>query len=309
MANPQLSIMLSALDLNLEKVELGQNFFVQVLKERLEETYYNETFEKLNTKEFTEMDFIDLEVMISEVLNNSPLMSTKKKRDLGTSVSAITLKRIFRYGFDMESSSDKRRVHTLEKLSIFLGYQSWQHFISTQTAKFQVGKNFSVHLPTGEELLEIFRVFSEHKKAELQAYKELSAAGMEGFYVLGDAEYLFIQDEVAFRKRMGYSIATHANPSSFEMNYMEICMLSKELAIVAFSSFWQLWWVHLKTYGYLPQFGNGTRFYLVFLWERRWFIASDPFSVLPQLKNYFKQGEFEWTYYANGKPVKFKKMK
>lgn len=309
MANPQLSILMSQLDINFDKVELGQNFFVQVLKERLEEKYYNERFDKLNTKEFTEMDFTDLEDMICETLHHSQIMNPKQRKDFGTSVDSNTLKRIFKYGYDIENSNDKRRLITLEKLSLFLGYKGWQDFIKVQTSKFQVGKNFSFHLPTGEEIMEIFSVFSAHKKAELQAYKELSADGMEGFYVLGDAEYKFIQEEIAYRKQLGFSIATHANPSSYEVNYLEICMLSKELAIVAFSSFWQLWWVHLKTYGYLPQFGNGTRFYLIFLWERRWFIASDPFSVLPQLKKYLKQGEFEWTYYADGKPVKFKKMK
>jgi hypothetical protein len=65
--------------------------------------------------------YVILSDIISDQLSNSPLFTSDRKRNLGISISPITLQRFFENEYHVKTHNDLRFIKTLDKLCVFLG--------------------------------------------------------------------------------------------------------------------------------------------------------------------------------------------
>jgi hypothetical protein len=291
---PRFSMLLSQLNLNTKESPRGANFYLQVLVEKLEASYRYANAHEVNFKDFTENDFRNLEKLIKDRLNEDGVLTKQQRLDLGTTVAVSTLKRIFKYGYDVEDSIEARQRKNLDKLCIYLGYKDWLQFIGFNSENYRAGETYNAHLPTEMEIIFIMKLLNAAKRAEFQAYKSKlnrDIRELEEFYVNGDKEVMEIRELIQQKRKSNQSIDTLNNPSGFEVDCLEILMLSKSMALAAYSVAWNLWWCDVVTLQYLPQFGNATRHYLVFRIEDRWYLDSNPFRTIPHLKELIAQSQ------------------
>lgn len=102
----------------------------ELLKERIKShpqisTSFLSFAEKWRTSHYNELSNI-----INENLQKNNHLQGERKFELGTTISSITLKRFFEGSFSDNATNDLRFIKTLDKLCIFLGFESFNHFIS-----------------------------------------------------------------------------------------------------------------------------------------------------------------------------------
>ena len=73
--------------------------------------------------------------IINESLMKSPELQGEKKFMLGNTLSAITLKRFFEDKISDTAFTDLRFIKTLDKISIFVGYENFNDFINKNKNK------------------------------------------------------------------------------------------------------------------------------------------------------------------------------
>lgn len=77
---------------------------------------------------------IILSQIISENLAKSEFLKGAKKTKLGTTISGMTLQRIFNDAYTEKENPDLRFMKTLDKLAIFIGYPSLNSFLASSNS-------------------------------------------------------------------------------------------------------------------------------------------------------------------------------
>lgn len=96
--------------------------------------------ESLQTSAFPEnsvwkrAQYIILAEIITQKLSQSPHLEGNRKYELGTTISYITLQRLFEDKYNDSAVNDLRFLKTLHKLCIFLDYYDLNEFILTSNA-------------------------------------------------------------------------------------------------------------------------------------------------------------------------------
>jgi len=153
-------------------------------------------------------------------------------------VSASTLKRLYKYGYDLKK--DRRAMNTLDKLSLFLGYTGWDDFVNQKNLQFQQGSI--------EALL--VDIVTKANEAEFQAYKSLPRIETTELLKYRTAEgsgYLRIYNVLVQHSKKGWTIGNEGNPSGYTQQKVWIEKLSSSKAIVKTQEYWYLRWFELPT--------------------------------------------------------------
>lgn len=74
--------------------------------------------------------YIILAEIIKEELAQREELKAERKFELGTSISHITLQRFFESDYDYKTHNDLRFLKTLDKICIFLGFNSLNTFVT-----------------------------------------------------------------------------------------------------------------------------------------------------------------------------------
>lgn len=88
-----------------------------------------------NIQSWKRTQCIVLSQIISDALAKSDFLKGSKKNTAKTSISGMTLQRIFNDSYTEKTNPDLRFLKTLDKLAIFLGYASLNCFLANQNEK------------------------------------------------------------------------------------------------------------------------------------------------------------------------------
>lgn len=195
-------------------------------------------------KTWKRAQYIILSEIIAENLSKSQFLQGPKKNELGTTISSTTLQRIFTNDYTNSENSDLRFLKTLDKLAIFIGYPSLNHFLSKEalTAEFEeattseVGKN--------EELLHEFeKLITSYCQEEFNSLLKLPEVNLGNLshFIFEDGPLTQrIHDLISQIAQLGYQLNMQNNRSNFELYDFKICSLSDNLAVITAQEFWNL---------------------------------------------------------------------
>ena len=88
-----------------------------------------------NVQHWKRTQFIVLSQIISEALSKSEFLKGSKKNPTKTSISGMTLQRLFNDSYTEKVNPDLRFLKTLDKLAIFIGHASLNSFLANQNEK------------------------------------------------------------------------------------------------------------------------------------------------------------------------------
>ncbi len=192
------------------------------------------------TDQWKSSHYNTLATLVSESLMKSSLLQGEKKFELGNTISGMTLKRFFEGQNSETASNDLRFLKTLDKLSIFLGYQDFNEFI-------QKNKNpeTPIHIP--ETLVHEDRIYFENiilgcARCEfdfLRKLPEINLNPLQDFVIVGAPYHTRIDRYLHKLKEQEYVISSLPE-SNYEVFNLEIKNKTSRSVVIATSEFWNL---------------------------------------------------------------------
>lgn len=192
-----------------------------------------------NNQKWKRTQCIILSQIISDNLSKSEFLRGAKKTEIGTSISGMTLQRIFTDSYTVKENPDLRFMKTLDKLAIFLGYPSLNHFLAAQTE--EVKNDFrkeTTHVAFEKLILDYCR-------EEFECIQRLPRIDM------GDlADYLFddgplkkrISDVLVKYSDLDFRVNNIENRSNFEVFDFKTISVTEDLAVLTVKEFWNIEW-------------------------------------------------------------------
>lgn len=182
--------------------------------------------EKWRTSHYNELSNI-----INENLQKNPHLQGERKFELGNTISSITLKRFFEGSFSENATNDLRFIKTLDKLCIFLGYESFNQFISEQ-------KSAETHQKTPNDFE---RIIFRTAELEFNFIKNLPKIEIESIteVVHADSPYYHrIEKYLSEMQVQGLKISDR--PSNFEIYNIDRESENETMAVFSTHEFWNL---------------------------------------------------------------------
>jgi len=99
-----------------------------ILKRSLLEKMFFDIKSPKDIKKWTRSTFKEAAGFISKNIENSAIISEECKQSYGTYISSSTLERLLKYGYELPNPIDKRRLNTLNKICVYLGFKSWTSY-------------------------------------------------------------------------------------------------------------------------------------------------------------------------------------
>ncbi|AND64547.1 hypothetical protein AX766_09030 [Flavobacterium covae] len=202
-----------------------------------------------NTKSWKRAHYIYLSEIIEFELKKTNLINEKKKIEIGTTISATTLKRIFEIDKNKVYTDDIRFIKTLDKLALFLGFQSLDDFIKKRT-----NPNFINSENTNKNIIKIdaknsisestlYNIIKDFCHIELDSIKRIPNFKMEEFYNVLD-----IQSPILKRitrnlnelSKQGYVYHKENNHSNYEIFNFKTIDIEEKTAIISTNEYWNL---------------------------------------------------------------------
>ncbi|GIQ59089.1 hypothetical protein Flavo103_22250 [Flavobacterium collinsii] len=190
-------------------------------------------------QEWKRAHYIILSEIISDVLEKSEFMQGAKRNELGCSISSMTLQRIFTNDSSKTKNSDLRFLKSLDKLAIFIGYPSLNHFLNEEATD-------AVKVENKIESASFFeKLVADYCQEEFYSLQKLPLINIES---LSD----FVFKEGPFAKRimdlfenystLKYHLNCENNRSNFEIFDFKISSITESIAIITAKEFWNLEW-------------------------------------------------------------------
>ncbi|AMA49921.1 MULTISPECIES: hypothetical protein [Flavobacterium] len=202
-----------------------------------------------NTKSWKRAHYIYLSEIIEFELKKTNLINEKRKIEIGTTISATTLKRIFEIDKNKVYTDDIRFIKTLDKLALFLGFQSLDDFIKKRT-----NPNFINSENTNKNIIKIdaknsisestlYNIIKDFCHIELDSIKRIPNFKMEEFYNVLD-----IQSPILKRitrnlnelSKQGYVYHKENNHSNYEIFNFKTIDIEEKTAIISTNEYWNL---------------------------------------------------------------------
>ncbi|MGH2664588.1 hypothetical protein [Flavobacterium sp.] len=198
----------------------------------------------VSVKNWKRAQYIILSEIISENLSKSVFMQGSRKHELGTTISSTTLHRIFTNDYSNSENSDLRFLKTLDKLAIFIGYTSLNHFLSKEVVVNEMEMNAaSVTVKNEEMLLGFEKLITNYCQEEFNSLLKLPEVdlGNLSHFIFEDGPLTQrIHDLISQIAQLGYQLNTLNNRSNFELYDFKICSLNDTLAVITAQEFWNL---------------------------------------------------------------------
>jgi len=223
----------------------------------------------LPIEQWKQSDYEMLSKEINHILEKTTLVSDRIKQALGTTISVSTLERVFKYGYELEISPDRRKIKTLDKLCIFIGYESWEAYCE-----------FSQNNQISQEELTIF--VKGALKAEFDAYKKLPIiddSSLKKYFINDGSAFLRIRsmlDRISNRK---WIITNKLNPSCFDLIRLNIKQQNAQTIHLETEEYWYLRWFDPtdKKYTYIYNQLN-SQFYILENSSKGWKIKLNYYN-------------------------------
>ena len=195
--------------------------------------------------------------LISCVLDQTELLSATQKRDMGTSLSWATLERLFKKEYTLKARMDKRRLVTLHKLSVFVGFKSWEVFCEEMRRQQQ-------HKASLNDPLDVVK---NGLRAEFEAYKRLPNIELDDLkkcFTKGSLAYERIVLILNKNKERNWMIANDLNPSNYEILDIDIVKQAANKIEIVTRECWYLRWYNPATekYTFIYNELNEQRYFL-----------------------------------------------
>ena len=178
--------------------------------------------------------------ILSDKINNNLLNNThlngNRKYELGTSISAITLKRFFENQFSSTAVNDLRFLKTLDKLCIFIGYKDFNTYLNKNTS------SESANATDNSSSFAIFKNLVENCAAlEFKLLQDLPNENTESLdqYIFEDAPYK--QRIILYHKHLlSKHLSLQPQFSNYEVFDIKLFTEDSELVVIETSEFWNL---------------------------------------------------------------------
>ncbi len=191
--------------------------------------------------------FITLSEIIAETLSNSQHLQGKKRNELGTTISSITLQRIFNDDYSAKETPDLRFLKTLDKLAIFLGYSSLNNFLQNNS-KAQLIKELETKevISIENKNNDIFRkLIYNYCFEQFQSILKLPSIELSGIskYIFDDGPLKRrISDLLTRYSNLNFSVNNEGNRSNFEVYDFKINNIDSDLVVAQVYEFWNIEW-------------------------------------------------------------------
>lgn len=184
---------------------------------------------------------IILSQIITDALSRSEFLQGPRRKELGDSISAMTLQRIFTDSYTIKENPDLRFMKTLDKLAIFLGYPSLNHFL----LKDQPGtsKKAAKETKSAEAVFEsLIQNYCQEEFKCLQRLPEIDLCAISD-YVFADSPLIKrISDSLVKYSDMDFSVNCHMNRSNYEVYGFKTVTVTEDLAVMTAKEFWNIEW-------------------------------------------------------------------
>jgi hypothetical protein len=195
------------------------------------------------TKHWKRAQYNVLSEILSEQLAKSEFMQGSKKNDLGTTISGVTLYRIFTNDHSESDNSDLRFLKSLDKIAIFLGYSNLNSFLNNEM-------NTKQSVLSKKDVDKLFLEFQELVRNscldEFNHLQKLPVIDLEDY-----PKYTFHEsplskrliDNLYLNSKLQYQINLQSNKSIFELYDFKLVSIDESSAIISVEELWNLDWV------------------------------------------------------------------
>lgn len=176
--------------------------------------------------------FKEAAAFISKNIKTSSVITEETKQIYGTYISASTLERLLKYGYTLPNPIDKRRLNTLNKLCVYLGYNNWSVYCLAVDQLTTSNQHFK-------------QIIHASLNAEFEVYNEMPKNTLDSLLPY------FIQDGPAFKQiynvvtelnRLNWSLKNKNNPSYYEILDIEVLKIKAEEVHLKTHECWYLKW-------------------------------------------------------------------
>ncbi|WP_428223355.1 hypothetical protein [Flavobacterium sp.] len=203
-----------------------------------------------NTKTWKRAHYVYLSEIIEFELKKTKLIDDRKKIEIGTTISASTLKRIFECDENKVYTDDIRFIKTLDKLAIFLGYISLDDFITKKTyTENEIATNATnilLEAPETASLISdeaLYTIIKDFCYIELYSIKKIPDYEPEDFYRIVDLDSPILKRITRNLNELvvqGYIYNHENNHSNYEIFNFKIISKEERSAIVSTNEYWNL---------------------------------------------------------------------
>lgn len=177
-----------------------------------------------------------VEEIIANELANSAEMTESKRRELGTTISYMTLRRFFEKKYDPNAVSDLRFLKSIDKLCIFLGYRGFSSFSSEN----KEGSMPDISLPDEKFFIDFVK---DYHHAEFLCWKS-SIKGVEPLVeplvFLDGPFYARLKESMELIESRNLKLETDINRSSYELIEARVKSMDQDSCIVETREYWHM---------------------------------------------------------------------
>lgn len=180
--------------------------------------------------------FIVLSEIITEALSKSELLKDEK----ASSISSMTLQRLFDESYMKKVTPDLRFLKTLDKLAIFLGHPSLNSFLAFQNGTDQKKESLDEILPCPFEKL--IKEYCQEELNCLQQLPEINLGNLSSYIFEESPLHKRILDTLTKFSNLSLSIEKSENQSFFKIFDCKLISVDEDLMILSAKESWNLEW-------------------------------------------------------------------
>jgi len=215
---------------------MSSQFLFEHLKAELYKVLSRQLKTNIPASAWSRFQYNQASKFITDSLKTNEAFSNSQLSSLGSYISVSTIERIFKYGYKVPGQLDKRRLNTLDKLCIFLGYSGW----------FDLSNNQLIY--TDEESIET--LIREANAAEFKIYlnlPELDFSFLDKYYIPAQPAVNKIKTVATNCSKNNWVINIPDHPSYFKILDIQIANIQPDSIQVTTNELWYLKWFDKNT--------------------------------------------------------------
>jgi len=181
-------------------------------------------------KLWTRSNFVKAAKIYSKQLGSRSIVINNKDEQIDNYISSSTLERIFKYGYKLPNPIDKRRLNTLNKLAVCLGYESFGEY------SFAIENDLNIDFK---------QLIINANIAEFEVYKNMPQINFDGllpYYINNAPAYNQIYKVVNKLAAKGITLKDDKNPSYQEILEVEVLKRAATAVRIKTKECWYLKW-------------------------------------------------------------------
>jgi len=205
--------------------------FVLLKRSLLEKMFFDIQSPK-GIKKWTRSTFKEAAEFISKDIENSAIISEESKRNYGTYISSSTLERLLKYGYELPNPIDKRRLNTLNKICVYLGFKSWTSYCLEAENTVVANQEFYQTIYAG-------------LNAEFEVYNNMPASDLNKllpYFIKEGPAFKQIYNVVTRLNNLNWILSNKNNPSYYKILEIDVWKIESEEIHLITHECWYLKW-------------------------------------------------------------------